>query len=68
MAARGIKIQTRGNRHTGLFKDFVSGFALFVLPGADTRHLLAAGGIALLTVAVNFVVDWMLQKSSGLKE
>lgn len=30
--------------------------------------LLAAGAIALLTVAVNFVVDWMLHKSSGLKE
>jgi peptide/nickel transport system permease protein len=30
--------------------------------------LLAAGAIALLTVAVNFVVDWMLQRSSGLKE
>ncbi|MCK0102813.1 ABC transporter permease [Pseudohalocynthiibacter sp. F2068] len=30
--------------------------------------ILAAGAIALLTVAVNFIVDWMLQKSSGLKE
>ena len=30
--------------------------------------LLAAGAIALLTVAVNFVVDWMLHRSSGLKE
>lgn len=30
--------------------------------------LMAAGAIALLTVAVNFVVDWMLQRSSGLKE
>ena len=30
--------------------------------------LLPAGAIALLTVAVNFVVDWMLHKSSGLKE
>jgi peptide/nickel transport system permease protein len=29
---------------------------------------MAAGAIALLTVAVNFVVDWMLQRSSGLKE
>ena len=25
-------------------------------------------GIALLTVAVNFVVDWFLHKTSGLKE
>ena len=30
--------------------------------------LLAAGAIALLTVGVNFVVDWMLHRSSGLKE
>jgi len=30
--------------------------------------LLAAGAIAILIVAVNFVVDWMLHKSSGLKE
>jgi peptide/nickel transport system permease protein len=30
--------------------------------------LMAAGAIALLTVGVNFVVDWMLQKTSGLKE
>ncbi|PUB17139.1 ABC transporter permease [Yoonia sediminilitoris] len=37
-------------------------------PLAATAPLLAAGAIALLTVAVNFVVDWMLQKSSGLKE
>ncbi|MEM7441147.1 MAG: ABC transporter permease [Pseudomonadota bacterium] len=30
--------------------------------------LMCAGAIALLTVAVNFVVDWMLHRSSGLKE
>jgi peptide/nickel transport system permease protein len=42
-------------------------FALFA-PMAATAPLLAAGAIALLTVAVNFVVDWMLHKSSGLKE
>lgn len=30
--------------------------------------LLAAGAIALLTVAVNFIVDWFLHKTSGLKE
>ena len=34
----------------------------------DTTPLLPAGAIALLTVAVNFVVDWFLHKSSGLKE
>ncbi|SEW42624.1 peptide/nickel transport system permease protein [Cognatiyoonia koreensis] len=42
-------------------------FATFAPLGA-TPPLLAAGAIALLTIAVNFVVDWMLHKSSGLKE
>ncbi|NBD30768.1 MAG: ABC transporter permease, partial [Alphaproteobacteria bacterium] len=37
-------------------------------PIAAVTPLLAAGAIALLTVGVNFVVDWMLKKSSGLKE
>ena len=37
-------------------------------PTAALPPLLAAGAIALLTVGVNFVVDWMLQKTSGLKE
>ena len=34
----------------------------------DVTPLLPAAAIALLTIAVNFVVDWMLHKSSGLKE
>lgn len=34
----------------------------------DITPLLPAGVIALLTVAVNFVVDWMLHRASGLKE
>ncbi|MFY0693183.1 MAG: ABC transporter permease [Paracoccaceae bacterium] len=42
-------------------------FAAFA-PQVAVTPLLAAGAIALLTVAVNFVVDWMLHKSSGLKE
>jgi len=42
-------------------------FATFA-PQAASAPLLAAGAIALLTVAVNFVVDWVLQTSSGLKE
>ncbi len=33
-----------------------------------TTPLLPAGAIALLTVGVNFVVDWFLHKTSGLKE
>ena len=42
-------------------------FAAFA-PNVAVAPLLAAGAIALLTVGVNFVVDWMLHKSSGLKE
>ena len=42
-------------------------FAAFS-PLTASLPLMAAGAIALLTVAVNFVVDWMLHKSSGLKD
>ena len=42
-------------------------FAAFS-PLAAALPLMAAGAIALLTVAVNFVVDWMLHRSSGLKD
>ena len=34
----------------------------------DITPLLPAGAIALLTVSVNFVVDWFLHKTSGLRE
>ena len=34
----------------------------------EITPLIPAGAIALLTVAVNFVVDWMLWQSAGLKE
>lgn len=34
----------------------------------DLTPLLPAASIALLTVAVNFVVDWMLHRASGLKD
>ena len=37
-------------------------------PLTASLPLMAAGAIALLTVAVNFVVDWMLHNTSGLKE
>ena len=33
----------------------------------DVTPLLPAAAIALLTIAVNFVVDWMLHRASGLK-
>ncbi|WP_146590292.1 ABC transporter permease [Puniceibacterium confluentis] len=42
-------------------------FAAFA-PRVASAPLLAAGAIALLTVAVNFVVDWMLHRTTGLKE
>ena len=34
----------------------------------DMTPVLPAGAIALLTIAINFIVDWMLHKSSGLKD
>lgn len=34
----------------------------------DITPLLPAAAIALLTIGVNFVVDWFLHKTSGLKE
>ena len=42
-------------------------FAQYDLTAAVTP-LLPAGAIALLTVAVNFVVDWFLHKTSGLRD
>ncbi|WP_205859853.1 ABC transporter permease [Cochlodiniinecator piscidefendens] len=34
----------------------------------DLTPLIPASAIGLLTVAVNFIVDWMLHKASGLKD
>lgn len=34
----------------------------------DPTPLIPAGAIALLTIGVNFVVDWFLHKTSGLKD
>ncbi len=42
-------------------------FAKYDMKAAMTP-LLPAGAIALLTVAVNFVVDWFLHKTSGLRD
>ena len=42
-------------------------FAEYDITAALTP-LLPAGAIALLTVAVNFVVDWFLHKTSGLRD
>ena len=42
-------------------------FAQFDLKAGMTP-LLPAAAIALLTVAVNFIVDWFLHKTSGLRD
>ena len=42
-------------------------FAEYDITAAITP-LLPAAAIALLTVAVNFVVDWFLHKTSGLRD
>ncbi len=34
----------------------------------DITPLLPAGSIALLTIGINFIVDWFLHKTSGLKD
>lgn len=34
----------------------------------DITPLLPAAAIALLTVSINFVVDWVLHRASGLKD
>lgn len=34
----------------------------------DITPLLPAGAIALLTIAINFIVDWFLDKTSGLRD
>ena len=34
----------------------------------DITPLLPAAAIGLLTVALNFVVDWMLSRASGLQD
>jgi peptide/nickel transport system permease protein len=39
-----------------------------LLTYGDITPLLPAAAIALLTVAVNFVVDWFLHKTSGLSD
>ena len=42
-------------------------FAKYDIKAALTP-LIPAGAIALITVGVNFLVDWFLQKSSGLRD
>ena len=65
----GVGIQPPAADWGTMVKDLANyiGYVQFA-PLAAVLPLLAAGAIALLTVAVNFVVDWMLHRSSGLKE
>ncbi|QIE54910.1 ABC transporter permease [Pikeienuella piscinae] len=51
-------------RELGQFINF-AGFGEWLIASLP---LMPAAAIALLTVAVNFVVDWMLHRYSGLKE
>ena len=39
-----------------------------LIPYGRIQPLIPAGAIALLTVAVNFVVDWFLYQTSGLRD
>jgi len=43
-------------------------FATFQTATFGLAPLLPAGAIALLTIGVNLVVDWVLHMSSGLKD
>ena len=57
---------TRVLRHHSVFLLLLQ-FAQYDLR-AGLTPLLPAAAIALLTVAVNFVVDWFLHKTSGLRD
>ncbi len=59
----GLGIQPPTADWGSMVREFASLIAF-----GDVTPLLPAGAIALLTVAVNFVVDWMLHRSSGLKD
>ena len=43
-------------------------WAAYLPPTETLKPFLPAGAIALLTIAVNFVVDWFLHKTSGLRD
>lgn len=65
----GVGIQPPTADWGSMVRDFASliQFAQYDLQSGLTP-LLPAGAIALITVAVNFVVDWFLHKTSGLKD
>lgn len=67
----GIGIQPPSADWGTMVRDLAPFINFAVVPGfelAAALPLMPAGAIALLTVAVNFVVDWMLHRYSGLKE
>ncbi|MEL7465551.1 MAG: ABC transporter permease [Pseudomonadota bacterium] len=67
----GIGIQPPAADWGTMVRDLAPFINFAVAPGfelAAALPLMPAGAIALLTVAVNFVVDWMLHRYSGLKE
>ncbi len=65
----GVGIQPPTADWGSMVRDFGSliQFAQYDITAAMTP-LLPAAAIALLTVAVNFVVDWFLHKTSGLRD
>lgn len=59
----GLGLQPPTADWGGMVRDTAS-----LISFGDITPLLPAGAIAVLTVAVNFVVDWLLHNASGLKE
>lgn len=59
----GLGIQPPTADWGGMVKDIAT-----LITFGDPTPLLPAGAIALLTVGVNFVVDWFLHKTSGLRD
>jgi peptide/nickel transport system permease protein len=59
----GLGIQPPAADWGGMVRDNAS-----LITFGDITPLLPAAAIALLTVSVNFVVDWQLHRSAGLKD
>lgn len=59
----GLGIQPPTADWGSMVRDYASLIAF-----GDVTPLFPAGAIALLTVAVNLIVDWFLHRSSGLRE
>ncbi|SEE12957.1 peptide/nickel transport system permease protein [Rhizobiales bacterium GAS191] len=59
----GLGIQPPAADWGGMVRDNAS-----LITFGDITPLLPAAAIALLTVSVNFIVDWQLQRGAGLKD